>query len=370
MWIEKTSNGKYKVSERYIDPITGKSRKVSINMEKNTASSRKDAMEILMGKIREKMDEDKPLEKITLSELVDAYLADQKITVTKSTWKRNYFAMGTIVKMLGGQTLVSKLSAHYIRKQLTASGKKPSTLNEHLVRIHALIMWGYKNDMVADIAFMNKLEPFKAPPHKEVIKDKYMESDELRLVLDGMTVPVWCLLTEFLALSGLRIGEAIALERSDVDLDARQIHVTKAYDSVNKELSSAKTLCSIRDVRIQPELLEVVRKINTLMKEQALFCGLPRQKLFLFNSKGDYIQYYSYNKYLGEHTLEALGRKLTPHSLRHTHASFLMEQGVPIDVISRRLGHEGSRITKEIYLHVTKKLKEKDDMIFDRTKIL
>ncbi|MBO5389282.1 MAG: tyrosine-type recombinase/integrase, partial [Lachnospiraceae bacterium] len=53
-------------------------------------------------------------------------------------------------------------------------------------------------------------------------------------------------------------------------------------------------------------------------------------------------------------------KKVTPHILRHTHASLLMSQGVNIDTISRRLGHEDSKITKEIYLHVTKLLIEKD----------
>lgn len=44
-----------------------------------------------------------------------------------------------------------------------------------------------------------------------------------------------------------------------------------------------------------------------------------------------------------------------------THASLLLEQGVSVDTISRRSGHENSRITREIYLYVTEKLKERDN---------
>lgn len=51
-----------------------------------------------------------------------------------------------------------------------------------------------------------------------------------------------------------------------------------------------------------------------------------------------------------------IGRKLTTHALRHTHASLLLANGVLIDTISRRLGHENSKVTKEIYLHATQKL--------------
>lgn len=58
------------------------------------------------------------------------------------------------------------------------------------------------------------------------------------------------------------------------------------------------------------------------------------------------------------------------HELRHTHTSLLLEQGVSIDTISRRLGHENSRITREIYLHVTEKLKERDNEQLARISLL
>lgn len=47
-----------------------------------------------------------------------------------------------------------------------------------------------------------------------------------------------------------------------------------------------------------------------------------------------------------------------------------MEQGIDIDTISRRLGHSDSKVTKEIYLHVTKKLKEKERDRIREIKIL
>ena len=73
------------------------------------------------------------------------------------------------------------------------------------------------------------------------------------------------------------------------------------------------------------------------------------------------MNYYTYNKYLKENALKAIGRSITAHTLRHTHASLLLAKGIDVDTISRRLGHEDSRITKEIYLHVTKDLKELDN---------
>ena len=58
------------------------------------------------------------------------------------------------------------------------------------------------------------------------------------------------------------------------------------------------------------------------------------------------------------------------HELSHTHASLMMENGMSEDSISRRLGHTDSKITKEIYLHATKKLKEKENNQIKSIKIL
>lgn len=49
-------------------------------------------------------------------------------------------------------------------------------------------------------------------------------------------------------------------------------------------------------------------------------------------------------------------KNIHPHSFRHTHTSLLAEAGVPLEVIQDRLGHSDDSVTKEIYLHITKKL--------------
>lgn len=369
MWIEKLSSGKFRAVERYTDPMTGKERKASVTIEKDTRATRKAATEALRVKI-ERATSVISSDSVTLKELVEAYRKDQKKTVRLSTYTRNYYAMNAIMEMLGKDTLVNRLTAPYVREKLLAKNEEPGTMNEHLKRYKALIRWGYRNDLVENIDHLRKLPNFKDAPHRESIKDKYMESAELKALLDHMDQPVWRLLTEFLSLSGLRIGEAIGLEQKDVDLKSMQIHITKAYDVVNKEISTAKTLCSNRDVAIQPQLLDCCRRIGTEMKKRSMYYGLGKRKLFLYERDGGYLDYYAYNKYLRENTDKIIGRPLTPHALRHTHASLLMEAGVPIDVISRRLGHENSKVTKEIYLHVTKRLKQKDDELIGKVSIL
>lgn len=370
MWVEELSNGKFKYREVYEHPVTGKKCKVSVALDGNNKKSQKLAYELLAKKIQEKIEAVlKPVEKITLSDLVEAYRADQKINVRKSTYQRNFHACNTLMRILGKDSLVERLTAGYVKKQFLLSGEKAGKLNGYLRRYKALMRWGYKNDLILDIAYLDKLEAFNDTPHRVKIQDKYLEGSELKAVLADMGEKQWELLTRFLALSGLRFAEFCALDKKDVDFSLMQIHIRKGYDSVNKEITYTKNCFSERDVHIQPELAEVCREINAFTLRRRLRIG-SKSKIFFISSGGGRINYYSYNKYFKAHTLKVTGKELTPHALRHTHASLLFEQGLSIDEVARRLGHGDSEITRAIYIHVTKKLEEKDAARLDGIQLI
>jgi len=366
MWIERMKSGRFRCVERYTDPLTGKEKKVSVSIDKNTAAARKTAGAILQARIRDAMKD--PVTETTLRELADLYLLHQEKAVKASTWRRNKFAVESIVKILGEDTIVDRMTAGYVREKFLETGREPGTLNEKLSRLKALLRWGYQNDRAGhDIT--GKLKNFHDVPHKEKIQDKFLSGDELHDLLDAMNVKEWKLLTQFLVLSGLRFGEAAALDKSDVDLECRVIHVTKTYDSVNRIITTPKSLTSIRDVYTQPELETVCRKINAFMAERRLMYGND-SSIFIHARNGKHIDYYAFNKYLRENTEKVIGRPLTVHALRHTHASLMFEAGVSLDTISRRLGHEDSDITREIYIHVTKKLLEQDNQQIGKVSML
>lgn len=371
MWIEKRAKDKYKFIERYTDPYTGKTKKVSVTLDKNTNSSRKLAQDILNDKIHE-LSNIKSSDNITFSELAELYYVYQQKTVKMSTAKRNNFTMKSLAKLLGADTLINNLNASYVMSAFTNSDKNNTTLNEHLTRLKAFLRWGYRNDYVNDITWLDKLERFKVPSHREKIKDKYLEpceAEQLLNVIGKSGCLYYWYLTKFLLLSGLRIGEAIALNKNDIDLSERVIHINKTYDSNNKLVTSTKTLCSTRDVYIQDELFDLIKKYNTYRRELCTINKCDNINYFI-TSKSLSIQYCSYTKFLRENSLKALHRKISCHTLRHTHASLLLAEGVNIDSISRRLGHENSKVTREIYLHVTEKLKKADNATLQQIKLL
>ena len=366
MWPEPQKNGKVKFIERYVNPMTGKTGRVSITMDKDTRSTRKEAARILEEKINDRLklptagSRSDP-SKFTLRDLVDAYRIEQEKTVKASTYRRNYFTASSMLNVLGGDTLVSKLSAPYIRDKMFSLDASNASINELLKRSKGILRWGYDNDYIDDISFLDKVKPLPDITYREKIEDKYLETKDFIKLIKGMDVPVWKLLSKFLGLSGLRVGEAIALNRSDVDFKNRLIHVTKTYDANNGIETTPKTPSSHRDVYMQDELYEVCREISFCMLKQGLINGYGKSPLFFQNKEGGHIKYYAYNKYVKENAKRILGlEKITPHIFRHTHTCMLAENGVMLETISRRLGHEDSRITKDVYSHITDKILQND----------
>lgn len=363
MWIEQRGDH-YIAIERYKDYLTGKTRRVSVPMEKDTAQARKRAERALQAKIDAQTVRSSSA---TLNDLKTAYIAFQKRTVKASTVKRNEVILNIVIGIIGKDALCDRLTAGSIMSALTATGKENVTINTYLTRLKAMLRWGYQNDMCPDLA--GKLRPLPDRSEREKIADKYLERAELKKLLDGMEVEQWRNLSRLLALSGLRIGEAVALTYDDIDVNARIIHVNKTFAPTTKTVTSPKTADSVRDVYMQDELLKLCRKLLTGAKLNALERGYSSRLLFC-DAYGKHISYDVYEKYLRENSERILGRKVTSHIMRHTMTSLFAEAGVDLAVIARRLGHHDSKLTRDIYLHCTKTQTKKDHEAVRKVKIL
>lgn len=357
MWIEKTKTG-YRAVERFTDPYTGKTKKVSVSMEKNTASTRKQAEKILSEKIEKKIQ--LPHSSATFGELVKDWLAYQQRTYKPSTYQVCRTYSRKLTSAIGQDTLLDTLTARFTVRNIERVYSSTSSQNNAISHVRTILRWGYDNDYIQDISWLSKMKLKKDTHKKKVLADKYLEKEELDALLQSLTKDKWYSLTLFLALTGMRVGEALALEYTDIDLKNREIHITKTLSPITKEIQSAKTEDSIRDIYVQTELMPLCTRLRSRASENRFISPL------VFNG----CNYYGYNGYLSKHGLDALGRKITPHILRHTHVAILAEQGIPLETISRRLGHKDTGITRDVYFHVTSRLKEKDNQVIQDVKIL
>lgn len=347
MWIY---NGY--VQERIISPETGLKKIVSIKIKGKGVKAENEAFKKLNDKIRKLS-----YTRLLLSEGIDIYIKDIEKTLKPSSVRKARISLGSIIEITGDAYL-ENITAGFIRKHFLESGKENRTLNGYIKIFKTFWLWAYRNDLVQSREVFDKLSPFPDTPKRERIQDKYLETNEMNLLLDAMTEKRWFLVSKFLLLSGLRVGEFIALDEKDVG--SKYISVTKTYDANNKVITTAKTFDSKRDVFIQAELREVIDQIREYTVWQSEVFGY-KSAIFFPEPTGKHLYYDSYRKYLKEVSERTLHRVIVPHALRHTHCSMLANAGVSLSDISLRLGHSDSRITKEIYLHRLEEMKERSN---------
>ena len=357
MWI--TSKGY--VAERITDADTGLQKIVTVKIHGESEKAKQEAYRKLQSKIEHLSDK-----RVKLSEAIDTYISEIERELKPSSVRKAKIELNSVLKILG-DAYMENLTAGYIRKKFMESGRENRTLNGYMKIFKTFWMWCYRNDLVNSREVFDKLALFQDTPKKARIQDKYLEPDEVSKLLAAMTEKRHSLVFRFTLLSGLRIGEFIALNNTDVW--GKYIRVSKTYDPNNKIITSAKTYSSTREVFIQDELREVIEEIHEYTSWQKEAFGYESD-LFFPNEEGGYFHYETYAKYLRELSERVLQKRITPHYTRHTHTSMLAARGMNLEAISTRLGHEDSRITKEIYLHRLEELKEKENEQLNQIRII
>lgn len=378
MWCETQKNGTVKYCERYTDPLTEKVKKVTVTMPKASPQNRNKATRILQGKIDKLLTASPVKSDTTLKELADAYIASLRQRKRKeSTIKTESNNINCCINIIGDDVLVDKLSPRYVNDKLLSSGKKIDTVNRYIKILKIALKWGMKSDYHSNNDILFKLDYIHEESSDEIlevydISKEYLEHDEITKLLNyfiGNNQWQDYYTSYFMILTGMRIGELIALEDTDVDIKTTTIHITKTYYASTGHVTSAKTSDSIRDIHIQPELLTLIKKLR-LWRKEVLFEKGIKSNLFMPHLRtGHYMTYGTYNNHLKAASLESLGREITTHKLRHTHASLLAET-MSAEQISRRLGHHDDKITKAIYIHITQKMKQKDNDAVDAISII
>lgn len=149
---------------------------------------------------------------------------------------------------------------------------------------------------------------------------------------------------------GLRISEVLALTWDDVDFENGLLTVNK---TLTVDSSGAvhlvhwpKTISGMRTISIPDHLLSVLRESHATASVHVI-CGATKRML-----SGPYISFSTF--YIAFNKLRkslGISLNLTFHCLRYTHASFLISNGVPIPLVSKRLGHATPNMTLSVYTH-------------------
>lgn len=143
--------------------------------------------------------------------------------------------------------------------------------------------------------------------------------------------------------TGLRRGEALGLQWSDVDLDARTLTVRQSVKTVGGKitLGATKTDGSRRTINVPAETVAILRSLD-----QTTTWVFPSQQGSPLDPPGVTRRVKTYTK-------AVLGEAWGPHEMRHTCASLLVSNGVSMKVVSDLLGHSSVTLTANTYAHLS-----------------
>jgi integrase len=158
--------------------------------------------------------------------------------------------------------------------------------------------------------------------------------------------------------TGMRLGEILALRWSRVDLDRKVIQVVEAVEYTKARglrFKAPKSKAGRRDITLPAILVDALRDHRRRQLEMRMQLGagrMPEDALLFTDIDGNVPTPNSVSAAWHD-AAEGLGVPgVTFHGLRHTHASQLIDSGVDIVTISKRLGHADPSITLRVYAHM------------------
>lgn len=169
--------------------------------------------------------------------------------------------------------------------------------------------------------------------------------------------------------AGLRLGELMALKWSDIDLETGIISITKSLYAGNgkKYVKAPKTLSGIRNIKVADKVLGVLKEEykNYLAKKSNPDMFYKDNNLVVCKDDGTPYHPDSVSKKWKKFIKKNNIRDARFHDLRHSNATAMIEEGVPIKAVQSRLGHSDISTTMNIYVHCTETMDENAAKIID-----
>ena len=220
---------------------------------------------------------------------------------------------------------------------------KKVTQNYHIIALRSFLKYLAKRDIKSVSA--EKVELGK----QEQREVSFLELDELERLLKSPEGNSLDSLRDRAVLStlfstGMRVSELCSLNRDEIDINRGELSIRGKGGKIRVVFLSDQS---------KEDLTNYLAKRSDV--DEALFIRIPRSKTF---SKDSDLRLTprSIQRLVKKHTIKAgiMGKKISPHTIRHSYATDLLRNGADIRSVQAMLGH-ASVTTTQIYTHVTDK---------------
>ncbi|HER1970933.1 TPA: site-specific integrase [Streptococcus pyogenes] len=305
----------------------------------------------------------------TFKELSHLWLETYKLTVKPQTYDATVTRLNRHIMPTLGNMKVDKITASDIQMLINRLSKY--YVNYTAVRsvIRKVLQQGVLLGLIDYNSARDIILPRKQPNAKK--KVKFIDPSDLKSFLEHLETSQHkrynlyfdAVLYQLLLSTGLRIGEACALEWGDIDLENGTIAINKTYNKNLKFLSTAKTQSGNRVISVDKKTLRSLKLYQ--MRQRQLFneVGARVSEVVFATPTRKYFNASVRQSALDTRCKEAGIERFTFHAFRHTHASLLLNAGISYKELQYRLGHANISMTLDTYGHLSKD-KEKEAVLY------
>jgi integrase len=293
-------------------------------------------------------------ERMTVGAYLERWLEGIQKRRSWNTWcSYRYLVRDGMVPYIG-KIQLGKLSPHHVQQMLEkakAAGMGPATVNRVRSALRSALSQAEREGYV-----YRNVAKLTEPAKEEREEVKPLTADEiarLRARVKGHRLEP---LVEMALGSGLRISELLGLRWEDVDLERSMLECRVQLQRPHRqwELVPLKTKKSRRKVKLPPFAVAALRAWRNQHRQERLQAGTWQNEWgLIFTTESGRPLYYQHITYA--YTRYAKRLRLSAHhfhALRHTYASLLLAEGVPLHEVSRSLGHSNIQTTMDIYGHL------------------
>lgn len=291
------------------------------------------------------------------SEVAEDWLKYKKPNIRHSTFEQYRGHVRNHFTPYFGNTKINQINFSAIEKFIahaTAQGVIPPTLKKLLITLGGILKYAVRKKF-CEYNPVSEIEKPKATKRKQV---DFLRPEEVRALFEHAKDQKFRALFTLAVLSGMRQGELLGLEWTDIDWFNCQVHVRRTYN--HGRLYEPKSETSRRAIDLGPSVMAELKKWKL---------GCPPNELDIVfpNEAGKHMDTNGLLKRNFQAALRRAGlRKTRFHDLRHTYASLLIDQGEHPKYFQVQMGHSSIKVTMDTYGHLMKAVNREASRRLDR----
>jgi len=325
--------GTYYVSV-YVELNNGDRKRVLRRGFKSRSEAQRAEAEIILN--ASMVDPDNPL----FSDVLDEYMSWYKKRRKESTVNKLKGTIRLYIRPFFGEKFIQDISRRDVMR-----------FHDFLLdKLAVSTSKGVHKDLSAILNYAIQMEYININVAREVgnidAKDdatvNFWTLDEFKQFLSVVNNQRYRALFMMLFYSGARIGEILALTWEDIDFKNKIIDINKRY--YKNKIDDPKTESSIRKIKMPNHTLNMLSQLKLKTK--------PKKDYVIFGSFYKPLSHPTVSVQFNKYIKLSKVKRIRIHDFRHSHASYLINNGYDIQIVSKRLGHQKVSTTLDIYAHL------------------